>query len=64
MPFFPVPEDRRHEVSDPVDDAPHVYTDHEFPVAGRHVDHSGDVHWHAFVVAGDVELAEITFRFR
>jgi hypothetical protein len=45
---------------DPVDDAPNVYTDHEFPVAGRHVDYSVAVHRHAGVVAGDVELAEIT----
>ena len=44
---------------DPVDDAPNVYTDHEFPIAGRHVDYSGAVHRHAGVVAGDVELAEM-----
>jgi hypothetical protein len=30
---------------------------------GRHVDHSGAVHRHARIVAGDVELAEIAFGF-
>src|SRR6516225_6409221 len=63
MPFFAVLEDGGDEVADPVDDPPDVDADHEFPVTGRHVDHSGAVHRHARIVAGDMELAEIAFGF-
>ena len=47
-----------------MDNPQNVHTNHEFPVAGRHVDHPGAVHGYAGIVAGDVKLAEIALGLR
>jgi hypothetical protein len=42
---------------------PDVDADHELPILQRRVDQAGTVHRHAGIVAGDVQLSEITFGF-
>ena len=64
VPLLAVLQDRGHEVADAMNDPPDVHADHEFPVARRHIDQLCAVHGHAGVVAGDMKLAEVAFRFR
>jgi hypothetical protein len=64
VPLLSVLEDGGNEMTDTVNDPPDVHANHEFPVARRNIDQPASVHRHASVVARDVKLAEIAFRFR